>query len=67
MKQMEIAFKGDKNYLSLIDRLGNEHPCNIYTKIKKKFNLTTDNKLTLLLTLWVFDKIIMAVLIVVLK
>ena len=54
-------------YLSLIDILGIEHPCNIYTTVKKRVKFTTDTKLTLLLALWVLDKIVMTVLLLIIK
>ena len=60
--------KKEKNsYFTYIDADGNERPCNIYMKIKKRFVLTADAKLTLLLTLWVLDKIVMAVLLYTIK
>jgi hypothetical protein len=57
----------DSFYLTYIDGKGEEHPCHTGMKLKKKLKLTTDNKLTILLVLWVLDKIVMAVLLYILK
>ena len=59
--------KNNDNYLTFIDSNGEEQPCLVGMKIKKKLKLTTDNKLTILLALWVLDKIVMAVLLYILK
>ena len=59
--------KKNNIYLSFIDNLGIEIPCNKYMKIKKKFNFSTDAKLTLLLALWVLDKIVITVLLLIIK
>ena len=55
------------SYFTYIDSDGDEHACDIYTKVKKKFILTADTKLTLLLTLWILDKIVMTILLLLLK
>ena len=61
----------DKNktvsYFTYVDSDNVEHPCDIHTKVKKKFILTADTKLTLLLTLWILDKIVMTILLLLLK
>jgi len=54
-------------YLSFIDSLGIERPCNIYTKVRNRISFTTDAKLTLLLALWVLDKLVMTVLLFIIK
>tara|TARA_Y100000034_G_scaffold134538_1_gene203239 strand:- start:85 stop:273 length:189 start_codon:yes stop_codon:yes gene_type:complete len=59
--------KKNSKYLSFIDSLGFEHSCNIYTKVRKKINFTTDTKLTLLLALWILDKIIVTALLLIIK
>ena len=59
--------KKTTRYLSFIDSLGIELPCNIYTKAKKKFKFTADTKLTLLLALWVLDKIVITALLLIIK
>ena len=59
--------KKNKRYLSFIDSFGVEQPCNIYTKIKDNFSFTADAKLTLLLALWILDKIVMVVLLLIIK
>ena len=56
-----------RSYFTYIDTDGDEYPCDIHTKIKKKFVLTADRKLTLLLTLWVLDKVVMTVLLLIIK
>ena len=57
----------DSFYLTYIDDKGEEHPCHTDINIKKKLKLTTDTKLTLLLALWVLDKIVMTVLLYIFK
>ena len=54
--------KRENSYFTYVDPRGIEHPCDIYTKVKHKFVLTADTKLTLLLSLWIFDKVVMAIL-----
>ena len=55
------------SYFTYVDSEGVEHPCDIYTKVKRKFVLTADTKLTLLLTLWVLDKVVITILLLLLK
>ena len=59
--------KKTNRYLSLVDWSGIEHPCNIYTTVKKRIKFTADTKLTLLLALWVLDKIVITVLLLIIK
>ena len=59
--------KKNEKYLSFIDSENNEIPCNVYTKIKKNFKFTADTKLTLLLALWVLDKIVITALLLIIK
>ena len=59
--------KTNDRYLSFIDSLGAEIPCNIYTKVKNKFKFSADAKLTLLLALWVLDKIVITALLLIIK
>tara|TARA_Y100000310_G_C20272479_1_gene618675 strand:- start:439 stop:627 length:189 start_codon:yes stop_codon:yes gene_type:complete len=55
------------SYFTYIDAEGEEQPCDIYTKVKRKLVLTADKKLTLLLTLWVLDKVVMTILLLLLR
>jgi len=57
----------DSFYLTYIDDKGEEQPCHTGMKLKKKLKLTQDNKLTILLVLWVLDKIVMTILLYILK
>ena len=57
----------DSFYLTLIDDKGEELSCHTDVKIKKKLKLTQDNKLTILLVLWVLYKIVMTILLYILK
>ena len=59
--------KPNDKYLSFIDSLNAEIPCNIYTKVKRKVNFSADTKLTLLLALWVLDKIVITALLLIIK
>lgn len=51
----------DSFYLTYIDSEGEEHPCHTDMNIRKKLKLTADNKLTILLALWILDKIVMLI------
>ena len=57
----------DSFYLTFLDDKEEEHPCHTGMKLKKKLKLTTDKKLTILLVLWVLDKIVMTILLYILK
>ena len=59
--------KKNDRYLSFIDSEDNEIPCNVHTKIKKNFRFTADTKLTLLLALWILDKIVITALLLIIK
>ena len=57
--------ENNENRLTFIDSNGKEHPCCVGMKMKKKLKLTADNKLTILLGLWILDKIVMLILLLI--
>ena len=59
--------KSSDSDFTFIDSNGEEQPCYQGVHLKKKLKLTTDNKLTILLALWILDKVVMVILLFMFK